>query len=241
MPIRIVIRLFLTSIFIISCSSYRNKKQESLLVLPELGTVVQSHGDMLYTSSEPISLPSWPTLRIEVLQMPFNSSSYYTYAKQRLRAAQINSIPYNDSLAYKPKYLRLTLPDKIKLTQLLNQDGHKMFREYLLTDDSYKLVTRLDFAPTENEIVNFLKAEAILLEKDEYGSQKLVLVNGEKQTSYFFSELQVFDYGYDSFCWGEDTYHNKKIKSLIKDGDRCPKGTFLKPKKMDKNKTYFKL
>ena len=226
---------------IISCSSYKNKKQESLLVLPELGTVVQVQGDMLYESSEPTSLPVWPTLRVEVRQMPFNAVSYTTYAKYKQRAAQINSVPYNDSLPYKPKFLRLTLPDKVKLTQMLNQDNHKALREYLVTDDTYKLVTQLDIAPTEVDLVNFLNAEAVQLERDSYGAQKLVLVNGKQRRSFFFSELQVFDYAHTSFCWGEDVYHNKKIKSLISDGGRCPKGTFMKPKKMDKNKTYLKL
>lgn len=241
MPISTFLRLFLLSIFIFSCSSYKNKKQEWLLVLPELGSVIQTHGDMLYTASEPTGIPAWPILRVEVKQMPFNSSSYYTYAKYKQRAAQINSVPYNDSLPYKPKYLRLTLPDKVALTQHINQEEHKKIREYLLTDDTYKLVTRLDIAPTENELIQFLNAEVVQLEKDEYGSQKLILITGDEYVSYFFSELQVFDYGHVSFCWGEDTYHNKKIKSLIKDGDRCPKGTFLKPKKMNKNKPYLKL
>ncbi|MEM8845738.1 MAG: hypothetical protein AAGD17_01435 [Bacteroidota bacterium] len=241
MPANIFLRLLLITGFIVSCSSYKNKKQESLLILPELGTVVQMQGDMLYEASEPTSLPSWPILRVEIQQMPFNSSSYTTYAKYKQRAAQINSVPYNDSLPYKPKFLRLTLPDKVKLTQLLNEDGHKALREYLVTDDAYKLVTQLDIAPTENELVNFLNAEAIQLERDNYGSQKLVLVNGEKRRSFFFSELQVFDYAHSTFCWGEDVYHNKKIKSLITDGSRCPKGTFMKPKKMDKVKPYLKL
>ena len=237
-------RIFLFLILFLvlsSCSSYKNKKQEALLVLPELGTVVQVQGDLLYKSSEPTGLPVWPTLRVEVRQLPFNSVSYSMYAKYKQRAAQINSVPYNDSLGYKPKFLRLSLPDKVKLTQMLNQDNHKALRDYLVTDDTYKLVTHLDIAPTEIELVNFLNAEAIQLERDRYGAQKLVLVNGKQRRSFFFSELQVFDYGHTSFCWGEDIYHNKKIKSLITDGSRCPKGTFMKPKKMDKNKTYLKL
>ncbi len=211
------------------------------MVLPELGTIIETQGDMLYSSVEATGIPHWPTLKVEVQQMPFNSKSYATYARLKQRAGRINSISYNDSLPYKPKYLRFTLPDKVNLTRLLNQDNNKTLRDYLITDDTYKLVTQLDIAPTENELVNFLSAEAILLEKDSYGSLKLVVMNGNQKRSFFFSELQVFNYAHSSFCWGEDTYHNKKIRSLIREGNRCPKGTFMKPKKMEKNKPYLKL
>ena len=97
MPANIFLRLLLITGFIVSCSSYKNKKQESLLILPELGTVIQKQSDKLYEAKEPTSLPSRPILRVKIQQMPFNSSSYTTYAKYKQRAAQINSVPYNDS------------------------------------------------------------------------------------------------------------------------------------------------
>ncbi|TAI48497.1 hypothetical protein [Flagellimonas allohymeniacidonis] len=236
--------LFLFSTILVSmllgCSSYKTKKQESQLVLPELGNVVQTQGDMFYSTVEPAGIPSWPTLKVELQQMPFNTKSYTTYARLMQRAARINSISYNDSLPYKPKYVRLQLTDKVALTQMLNSEAHESLREYLTADDAYKLVTGLDLALSESELVVFLNAEAVQLQKDEYGSLKVVLINGNQQNSFFFSELQVFDYQLSSFCWGEDVLHRKKIKNLIAEGERCPKGTFLKARKMEKDESYLK-
>nr|WP_299339495.1 hypothetical protein [Allomuricauda sp.] len=236
--------LFLFSILVGSlisgCSGYKHKKQESQLTLPELGNVVQTRGDMFYAAVAPTGIPQWPTLKVEVQQMPFDQKSYTTYAKLMQKAARINSISYNDSLPYKPKYLRLQLTDKVALTQLLNSEEHAALRDYLALDDTYKLVTGLDLALTENELVTFLNAEAVQLQKDGFGSLKIVLINGSKQFSYFFSELQVFDYRLASFCWGEDAHHRKMVRNLIPDGERCPKGTYLKARKLEKEATYLK-
>ncbi|MGW9686754.1 hypothetical protein [Flagellimonas sp. 2504JD1-5] len=228
------------ALFFVTCSTYKAKKQEAQLSFPELGTLIKTKGDLWYSAAEQIGVPDWSELKVDVQQMPFNRQSYTDYAKHMQQAAKINTISYNDSLPYKPKYLRLQLLDQLGLAQLLNQDKHDALRSYISNDDSYKLVTGLNITVPETEMPGFLQAEAIQLQKDKYDNIVLTVINGEQKRQYFFSELQVFDYQYAHFCWGEDQYHNMIIENLISEGQKCPKGTYLKASKVNGDKAYLK-
>lgn len=235
--------LFLLAIVILSCihcSTYKAKKQEALLNFPELGTVIKTSGDMWYSASEQVGVPNWSVLKVDVKQLPFNRTSYFAYAKYMQEAGKINSISYNDSLPYKPKYLRLKLLDRLGITQLLNNDVHDDLRSYISNDDAYKLVSGLDITVPETEMPGFLQAEAVQLQKDVYNNIVLVVINGEFERRYFFSEFQVFGYQYAHFCWGEDQYHNTIIENLISEGQKCPKGTHLKASKVNGDRSYLK-
>lgn len=222
------------------CSSYKAQKQEALLSFPELGTVIKTKGDMWYSAAEQIGVPNWSVLKVDVKQLPFNRTSYYSYAKYMEQAGKINSIAYNDSLLYKPKYLRLQLLDRLGLTQLLNNEQHDDLRSYISNDDGYKMVTGLNITVPEVEMPGFLQAEALQLQKDAYDNIILVVINGEFEKHYFFSELHVFDYQYSNFCWGEDQYHNMIIENLISEDQKCPKGTYLKASKVNGDRSYLK-
>nr|WP_299067278.1 hypothetical protein [uncultured Allomuricauda sp.] len=227
-------------LFLLGCSAYKAEKQESLLSFPELGTLIKTKGDMWYSAAEQIGVPNWSVLKVDVKQLPFNRTSYYSYAKFMEQAGKINSVSYNDSLPYKPKYLRLQLLDRLGLTQLLNNEQHDDLRSYIANDDGYKLVTGLNITVPEVEMPGFLQAEALQLQKDAYDNIILVVINGEFEKHYFFSELHVFDYQYSNFCWGEDQYHNMIIENLISEDQKCPKGTYLKASKVNGDRSYLK-
>ncbi|RDY60781.1 hypothetical protein [Flagellimonas nanhaiensis] len=223
-----------------SCKSYKAQKEEALLSFPDLGTLVMTKGDLWYSAAEQIGVPKWSKLKVDVQQLPFNRTSYLDYAAHMQRAGKINSISYNDSLPYKPKYLRLQLLDKVGLASLLNNEAHDQLRSYISADDAYKLVTGLNITVPETDMPSFLQAEAVQLQKDRYGSVQLVVINGDFEKRYFFSELHVFGYQYNHFCWGEDQYHNLIIENLISEGQKCPKGTYVKASKVNGDKAYLK-
>ncbi|WP_422861155.1 hypothetical protein [Flagellimonas sp. W118] len=238
--IRILTFLGFGALFLTACSTYKAQKQEAQLSFPELGTLIKTKGDLWYSAAEQIGVPDWAELKVVVQQIPFNRQSYFSYAKHMQQAAKINTISYNDSLPYKPKYLRLQLLDQLGLAQLLNEDKHDALRSYISNDDSYKMVTGLNITVPETEMPGFLQAEAIQLQKDKYNNIVLVVIHGEHEKEYFFSELQVFDYQYAHFCWGEDQYHNMIIENLVSEGQKCPKGTYLKASKVTGDKAYHK-
>lgn len=236
-------RIFLWLVYmgLISCSSYKSQKQDTLLSFPELGTLVRTESHIWYSAAEQIGVPNWSVLKVDVKQLPFNKESYFSYAKYMQRTGKINSIPYNDSLPYKPKYLRIQVMDKLGMTNLFNSKVNDKLRSYISNDHRYKLVTGLNIAVSETDMPTFLQAEAVQLQKDVYDNIILVVINGKYKKRYFFSEFHVFDYQYVSFCWGEDRYHNAIIKNMISGGQKCPKGTYLKASKVYADKSYLKL
>lgn len=233
--------LFLLVISLVAgCSSYKAKKQETQLQLPQLGTLVKTKGSILYETVEQIGSPDWQDLKIEVQQLPFNNESYFTYAKYMHRAGKINSIAYNDTLRFKPKYIRLQLLDKVAYTKTLNKDSNAELRNYLSLDDQHRLVTTVDIAITETDVATFLKADGVLLEKDALDNMAITIVENNTSTRYFLKDLPVFNYGLSTFCWGEDRYHNMRIQNIVSEDFKCPKGTYLNISKIKSDKSYLK-
>ncbi len=223
------------------CSSYKAKKQESFLTVPELASIVTARESFMYTTHEQVGVPNWETpLKVHVQELPFNKSSYTTYSMYMQRAGRINSVPYVDSLPYKPKYLRLQLLDKIALAGLLNDEINSDTRAYLEKDEAYKMVTYLDITTADDIIPLLLGAETVILEQDDYKNLYLVLLAGDQEQQLSFYDLQVFDYGLSAFCWGENLQYRKEIQAIIEDGETCPEGTFNKASKANSEKDYLK-
>ncbi|MEN1784416.1 MAG: hypothetical protein AAGF77_04675 [Bacteroidota bacterium] len=224
-----------------ACSAYRAKKQEALLQYPDLGAIVKTQAEIGYRTVTQVGAAHWDQLQVTVQQLPFNPESYLAYAKAMQRAKKINTIPYQDSLPYGPKYVRLQLMDKIALTNRLNDKENTAVLTYLEKDPTLSVVTSLDVALTEEEISLFKAAQRLILTKDKQGNTVLEVAGATGQELYYFSELPIFRYGCATFCWGEDRYHRKRIENIAPEGTRCPKGTFAKPRKVKGDKKYVKL
>jgi len=234
--------LLFISALVASCATYKADKQTQALSFPELGSIVKKTKDVLLNSSaEQIGMPVWSSpIKVQVQQLPFNKVTYLSYATYMQKAGKINSIPYVDSLPYKPKYLRLQLSDKIALTTLLNAQENGNVKNYLEKDTAYKMVTTMSFTVPETLMPRYENAETVLLEQDTYKNVYLVLVNEGKKERIHFSHLQVFDYELSCFCWGADRYGQKQIENIVADTKKCPKGTVEKASKLNANKTSLK-
>ena len=225
-----------------SCASFKAEQQAAAISFPQLGSIIKTKGSLWYATSEQVGAPQWDTpLKVTVQQLPFNKSTYGEYAHYMRQAQKVNSIPYVDSLAYKPKYLRLQLLDQIGLSQLLNADQNDQLRSYLEADSDYKIVTGLKLT-TVDALMPILKdAQMVLLEQDDLKNQQLTVISGDQERQIDMVELQVFGIDYATFCWGEDRYHNKQIKVLTSDGQGCPKGSHKKAAKATADRSYLKL
>ena len=230
----------LVLVFTMRCASHKAKKQESQLSIPELGTIVKVKKRLLHNTTEAIGLPNWQQIEVDIQELPFNLNSYLIYTKHMQRAGKINTIAYNDSLRFKPKYIRLKLSNKVKLTSLLNNEDHRETREYISLNKDYKLVTAIDVAFTENEISKIQSANGVHLSKDKLGNLIFALNTLSGKEAYLLKNVPVFKYALSSFCWGEDRYHNLRIENIVTQGDGCPKNTYQKASKIKSNKEYLK-
>jgi len=233
--------VLLTIALLSACGSYKSEQQATRLTFPELGSLVHTKSELWYTSSEQIGQPTWEnSLTVTAQQLPFNKTTYITYANYMANAGKINGVAYVDSLPYKPKYIRLQLLDKIGATVQLNNKVNRNVREYLENDNAYKLVTRMDITAPDATMAQLLDANEILMATNTAMGKHLVLSNGNQEIKIGLSELQVFDYGFSSFCWGEDRYHRKQIEATLSENEKCPKGTFKKASKVESDRSYLK-
>jgi len=230
------------SVLVTACGTYKSEQQAAKLTFPELGSVVHTKGDLWYASSEQIGKPMWASpLALKVQQLPFNKTSYSTYGRYMANAGKINGVAYVDSLPYKPKYLRLQLVNKIGATAQLNMNENTNVRAYLENDDAYKLVTRIDITVTDAMMPQFLEANTVhMLEDGQQGKYFLLTTKGQ-ETKISWADIQIFDYGLSSFCWGEDRYHNKQIEAILGENEKCPKGTYKKASKVKSEKSFIKI
>lgn len=233
--------LLLIVLFIMSCGSYKSKQQAAKLTFPELGSLVHTKGELWYSNSEQIGKPFWDEpLHVTAQQLPFNKKTYTTYASYMANAGKINGVPYVDSLPYKPKYIRLQLLDKISATAALNNNTNTTVREYLENDAAYKMVTRIDITVPDDMMQEILGATKIRLIEDSKFGRHLVLTQGAQESKIGLVDVQIFDYGFSAFCWGEDRYHRKQIEAILGEHEKCPKGTFKKASKVASDKSYLK-
>lgn len=231
----------LSIIFFSACGSYKSEQQAAKLSFPELGSLVHMKGKLWNANAEQIGKPVWNTpLEITAQQLPFNKKTYTTYASYMANASRINGIPYVDTLPYKPKYIRLQLLDKIGSTAQLNNKNNTHVREYLEDDAAYKLVTRIDITLPDEMIPQLLAANAIRMVENVNNGKHLILTTAGQESKISLSEIQIFDYGFSSFCWNEDRYHRKQIEAILPENEKCPKGTFKKASKVDADKSYLK-
>ncbi|WP_394748233.1 hypothetical protein [Spongiimicrobium salis] len=222
------------------CAPYKAKQQFAAIDLPHLGSMVQLKKNVLYTKAAQIGQVQLEhPLQVEVREMPFNKMSYKAYAYHSKQAGSTNTLAYADSIPVKPKYLRLELQDRIALTQLLNTENNIGARAYLENDPDYKIVTALSLTTSKSMEVQLLSADEVRLGQTNLGKLFLELRTANNIQEVHFQNLQVFDYEYASFCWGEDQFNQRKIKAIV-NGEGCPKGTFKKPAKMDSRKSYLK-
>ncbi|MGP1994246.1 hypothetical protein D9V96_020365 [Zobellia laminariae] len=230
------------SVLLTACGTYKSEQQAAKLTFPELGSIIHTNEDLWYASSEQIGKPIWvEPLVIKARQLPFNKTSYTTYANYMANASKINGIPYVDTLPYKPKYLRLQLLNKIDATKQLNGQENTNVRAYIENDDAYKLVTRIDITVTDAMMPKFIEASTVHMLEDGKGGKYLVLTSKEQEVKVSLSEVQIFDYGYSSFCWGEDRYHNKQLEAILGENEKCPKGTYKKASKVKSEKSFIKI
>ncbi|WP_430965797.1 hypothetical protein [Spongiimicrobium sp. 2-473A-2-J] len=233
--------LMLGALLCCSCANQKAQRQEAAITFPELGSMVKLKGKLLHTQMQQIGTPQLQApLKLTVQQLPFNSASYTTYSTYIKKAGQVNSIAYDDSLPYKPKYLRLQLLDRIGLVQLLNSEANTQVRNYLENDPDYRMVVSLDVTMQDALMPQFLEAGNVLLQQNGHGEMFLVLENGKQQQPLDFSQVQVFNYGTASFCWGEDQFNKMKIEAILSFKESCPQGTHKKAAKASGDREYLK-
>jgi hypothetical protein len=230
--------LILFFLLVLSCGNSLMSGQSNTDQPPELGSIIRVDKGLTKSSEDQISIPRWDVISVSVQILPFDKRAYVKYNEAFLDLAKPSSEKATDSLEIKPTFFKLRIKDLVQMVDQLNASQNLSLREYLQTDQDFKVVTSIKGVLPEQEAERLLDAEAIWVQVGEYGNLVLSIKRKEIISSLNTTSLNVFDLEYSSFCWSEDAYGSKIIRNLVPEGVSCPKGTYIKPTKLFEDEEF---
>lgn len=232
--------LFLTTCKTLSISQALQTKTIEPLVLGSIGSGEEF---ILQNEFNNTSYPAYEEpIKVSVLKMPFNKSSYKSFLKAKNAQSNNVSIQYVDSLKEKPYYIKLQIADKVALVTALNNKTNNDVKEHLSINPSAKLVTGLSIALNKDHLKKLEQAKSIFLVEQSlktYALQWLTVDN--KKEFIYFSEGTVFEYKTANCCWQENKKHQLNIVDLVNRYTNCPNKTYRSVNRAKKKVNYYKL
>ncbi|MBD0833790.1 hypothetical protein [Aestuariibaculum sediminum] len=180
-------------------------------------------------------------VKVSVSEIFFNNRSYQLFEKAKgFQSSNIN-INYTDSISDKPKYLKLTLADKVGVINALNNDENHSVKTYLSHKKDVVLVSGVSIAFNKEDIKSIEDADVVFFIEKNYKNYVLQLYNsGKIAKELSFNQGVVFQYETLNCCWQKNTRQELNIVDLVTGFSDCPRETFRSIKRAQKKNTYYK-
>jgi len=206
-----------------------------------IGTVGTVKKGILHKEFHEIGQPSLVEgIAVSLQSKAFTKTTFNAYRKYRESQGKKVILSYNDSLQLAPRYLQLTISDKVGLVTLLNNEKNSGLRNYIEDDKSLKILTGISFVTnTQQKQLLADAAHLSLVQKD--GRLTLEVHNREASTEIAMKSLEVFDFETSGFCWQENKRNQPVIAVLAANGSACPSGTEKSADKVGGTRQYLKL
>ena len=226
------------SIFLFSCGTIQPKISIESQQTPILGFVGMEKSGLLKKEFTPFGFPVLNKgIAIEVKERPFNKSLANKYIHFKEELGQESTLVFQDSILPQPTYLNLELYDKLALQKLLNLKDNTDIKDYLAQDQKHRIIAGIRVYTDEELAKKLTLAEAVFLKENNKGILELELLTKTSRQRVSFTKLQIFDYETLGICWQEDLYGKPKIATMVEGS--CPKETFSKVSKLNKNDFKF--
>ena len=233
------ISCLLTLSFLVGCSGSLLPIQRQNGPLPTVLDIIWIKGTFFNPTREPMGAPLLPPISLRAQILPFTNASFKTYYKKALQNGDTNLIMFNDTMKVKPRFLRLSILNKIELTNHLNSNKYDDIRTYISQDKPYKIITQIDLTLKEEELSRFARVESVHVRHKENGIVELELNSEGTVKTLVMNNLEVFDYKWSNFCWGMDKFGKKTIMALSTGNQPCPNATEIKPYKLENKRDKF--
>tara|TARA_R110002096_G_scaffold421590_1_gene627442 strand:+ start:2444 stop:3205 length:762 start_codon:yes stop_codon:yes gene_type:complete len=209
----------------------------------QIGSIGSDKDFLLQKGFNDAAIPNYSApIKLTVLNKPFNKNTYKAFTKANTLLASNISVAYVDSIANKPKYLRLKIADKIEVIKAFNSKGNVDLRGYLSHNKYANVLTSISivFNPKDFEAIN--KASAVFLIENKPKTYALKLYNqNAKPENIPFTNGVVFGYNTSYCCWQENNRHQLNIVDLVKTNNNCPNKTYRSANRAKKKINYYKL
>lgn len=171
----------------------------------------------------------------------FNKKTFVAFLEANEKQGLKLNIKYVDSLKEKPKFLTLSIADKVGVLNALNYNENKDVNDYLANNVNAKIVSTISIALPQNLIDEITKSEEVFLVQDSVKNYALQLYsNGETSSKIQFNSGVVFTCQTSSFCWKENDKHQINIVDFVDRQSSCPNKTYKSAKRAKKKINYLK-
>ena len=174
-------------------------------------------------------------IRLDINLNNFNKSSFKSFKEANKQLNKSTNLKYIDSLENKPKYIKLSILDKVSLLNNLNSKENTSTFNYLKTAIKPNIVTELSLVFSDNLQFQIQSAEEIYLIQNKYKKYALELIFNKDRQIITFSKATIFDYKTSNFCWGQNNKHQLVILDI---GSQCNKNTFKTYQKAKKDNSF---
>lgn len=227
----------------ISCSVVREheQKQQLSITTAELGTIGTANKSLLGNDFRQIGVPKLSKkVRVYAKALPFDKSTYKSYASLMKKSGQANTVILSDTLSDKnPVYIKFTITDLITMADALNASENHGLQTYLDNDNRYKMISAVTAVVPAQMHQQLINAEEIYL--SQHGPNKLgleLIKDGKLHKKLNLASFTPFDYELSSFCWGKDNRNRNCIRAIVPGNSSCPKDTYKKAYKLDKKNDF---
>ena len=229
--------------FVFSCKTIHvnQESQSKTTQLLTLGSIGLDKHFVLKSEFNNSAIPKYSTpLKVSVIPVPFCKKTYKAFKKAQALQAPNFSINYIDSLKKKPRYIKLSIADKVGLISALNNTENHNIKKYLSHNDTANVLTNISISFNQNDLNTIASADAVFL--IEKGLKNYVLqlyTNGVKTQTLAFNQGIVFAYSTSNCCWQENERHQLNIVDLTIATKNCPNKTYKSAKRAEKKTKTF--
>ncbi len=237
------IQFILLTLVIVSCKSIavQDRYQQTTKQKMAIGSIGLNSNFILEQGYDNTGLPNYDKeIKVSIKSLPYNKATYNAFSK----AAQLQEanfkVNYIDSTEIKPRYIDISIADKVLLIESLNANSNITIKNYLSTQREAKIVTSIAMAlpsPLNNSI---REGDEYFL--SEYGKKSYAIAiyrKGMLIETIPFTDGVIFAYDVSSCCWQENDKHQIAIVDLVDNSD-CPYKTHASAKRAKKKINYFK-
>jgi hypothetical protein len=226
---------------LVSCKAplVNNQIHHTSTKIPEFLSLGKQQLGVLEKPFQTIGVPKLEhKIKLEVKQLPYNATSYRAYKYYKNKNNKALQFALQDTLLPNPKYIQLSVFDRIGLANTLNANQNQTLRNYIIEDDKIKIVSSILFNANTKITEDLLDAEEVYALQDGVSNISIELIKDNRVVAILkLNDLEPFSYAVSNFCWGLDK-RNKLVVKAINNENNCPTNTKAKAYKLETPYTY---
>lgn len=238
-----IIPLILLLLFTVCCKtvSIKDEKYKTSGDSPELGHI--GHATSMFNINNTFSTRAIPVLenriRLTVEILPFTKKLNDVYKSKGLTNQMLAKLAYNDSLATKPEFVKISILDIAAYNGEINAPYNKNIFTYLQDTKKAMLITGIAAVLSKDDIVKLRQADAYYLANTQEKKYTILLYKKGKKADYIdLNDGIQLAYTLSHFCWAINDKEQWYVGDIVEAGKGCEGNTRKKIKEKEQENLF---